>query len=73
MFKARVCRCQIPGLLGKDRRSLFARYRSVDVARKVVGVGTIVVFSADNGPEEMEPWRGSAGKRARQKSSKTEA
>jgi uncharacterized protein (DUF2252 family) len=43
--------------LPEERRTLFARYRVVDVARKVVGVGSVgtrcwVVLMSGNGPDD---------------------
>lgn len=42
--------------LDSDFQSILDTLRELGVADN-----TIVVFSGDNGPEEMEPWRGTAG------------
>jgi arylsulfatase A-like enzyme len=42
--------------LDSDFKTILENLRELGVADS-----TIVVFSGDNGPEEMEPWRGTAG------------
>jgi arylsulfatase A-like enzyme len=42
--------------LDSDFKTILENLRELGVADN-----TIVVFSGDNGPEEMEPWRGTAG------------